>query len=830
MTAPASDGRLFDTPPPRRIEHAAIYDPIRDRMLVFAGRNSEYTPGTLVLPLDSEPAVWGDLTLGSGTSPALGGTYYGAYDEANDRMIVLGGDGYRIPQGYTWALNLTGVSRWSPVALAPLAPRSGPAVAYDSRHNRLLVFGGRRDTTNLNEVWSLDLANGSSWTQLNPTGVLPSGRLWSRAVYDPEADRLVVFGGAVRSGPHSLDGTNETWILDLAGAPTWTRMDTTATAPPISNSGVAVYDPVNRRMLLVGHSSTDDAGDLWSLSLVGPPQWSNLAVSGQLPPQRSGHSAVYDRLRERILVFGGTLAPLDAVDVDILDLRTQPSWGRLSTVERPQGRFGHATVHDFKRDRALVFGGVASSGFFGPSEYTNEVWSISLEDPTLIQRVEPLGVRPPPRHEPVGIYDPIGDRAVFFGGWTYPENYFDDTWTLSLANGPVWERVHPQGSPPPGRRAHAAAYDPMRHRMLVWGGGDASGPRDDLWALHLDEPMRWEHLEPAGIGPHARYFPSFTYDPVRDRVILFGGGWESQTASDIWSLELSNLQWLKLAPENALPPLSRHMAVYDPQHDQLLVHGGWDLDYDVLWMGPWTYGISLNSQPRLHTLRPPLPWPGSRAAHSCVFDPSRDRMVIWGGTDFGFSYNDGWSLRFDESTRHAAWLLGSRAAPDAVRLDWYLAGGSGTPAELERRHGDGGWISMGSMTADAGGQAHFEDRAVEAGGEYHYRVSLIGPEGPERSDEAAIVVPGGSGILLLGARPNPSSSVTPEIASWLPGAGGARLEIFDVRGRRVWASEIGDLGQGMHRIQPPGLTGPGVYFARMSRGSETQFARFVTLR
>ena len=811
------NGRWLDTPPPRRIQHAAIYDPLRDRMLVFGGRNSEYTPGTLVLPLDTGP-VWGFLPLGSGTPPPLGGVYDGVYDEPRDRMIVFGSGGYRVDPGFTWAMNLTGSTHWSPVGSGPLAPRQGAAVALDTRRNRLLVFGGR-DSVNLDEVWTLDLAGGSAWTRLHPQGTPPIGKFRARAVYDPEGDRLVVFGGAVETEPHYLENTNETWILDLAGTPTWSRLDSTANAPPAASIDPAVYDPVNERMLLVGQS-------VWSLSLVGPMQWTVLPVVGRTPLARYGQTAVYDRRRERVLVYGGTLTPRDPVDVDVLDLRNQPAWERLSSVERPRPRFGHATVHDLKRDRVLVFGGVASDGFLGDGDYTNEAWEISLADPTDIHRVQPSGTPPAPRHEPVGVYDPVGDRAVFFGGWTYPSNYFNDTWTLSLAAGPVWQHVLPQGTPPPARRADAAVYDPARHRMLVFGGGDDAGPRNDLWALHLDEPLRWEQLEPVGAPPPARYFPSFTYDPVRDRVVLYGGSLEGRTTNDIWSLELSDLRWAPLVPNGELPPLARHMTAYDPLHDQLLVHGGWDLDYDLLFMGPWTYAISLDAHPRLRVLWPPPPWPDARAAHSLVFDPSRERMVIWGGTDFGFSYNDAWTLQFDEPGRRPAWLLATRATPDAVRLDWYVADGAGNEVTLERRFGESGWIALGSATVDAGRQVHFEDRGVETGGEYRYRVSVVG----HASDEATIVVPGGSGIVLLGARPNPSASGVPEIAFWLPGGGEARLEVYDVRGRRVWSSPIGGLGQGVHRVQPEGVDAPGVYFARLIRGAEEQSTRFVTLR
>src|SRR5262245_10741237 len=473
-----SNGVWLDTPPPRRFLHAAIYDPLRDRMLVFGGEFSQFTAGTLALSLEGDPA-WSSLFPSGGSPPPLGRGYYGFYDSGRDRLIVFGGSGpYGGPLGLTWQLNLSSSPQWSALGASQLGPREGSAVAFDSKRDRCIVFGGR-DSVNNDEVWTLDVsAAGSSWTRLDVQGAHPLARAWSQALYDPEGDRLIVFGGTVEREPHILDATNETWVLDLAGTASWTELDTLALAPPALTTGVTVYDPVERRMLLVGHAAEEQASDLWELSLTDTLRWTKRSAVGILPIWRSGHTAVYDSKHDRILVFGGQLTPLDAVGVDVLSLRPQLAWSRLSSTELPRGRFGHATIHDWKRDRLLFFGGVASTGFFGPGEYVNETWSISLGDLTDIRRVQPTGDLPPPRHEPVGIYDPVEDRSVFFCGLTYPDNYFYDTWVLSFQQGSAWQRVYPLGDPPPPRRAHAATYDPVRRRMLLWGGYDDNGPRE----------------------------------------------------------------------------------------------------------------------------------------------------------------------------------------------------------------------------------------------------------------------------------------------------------------------------------------------------------------
>ena len=76
--------------------------------------------------------------------------------------------------------------------------------------------------------------------------------------------------------------------------------------------------------------------------------------------------------------------------------------------------------------------------------------------------------------------------------------------------------------PPSGRSEHTAIYDPVRDRMVVFGGYDGT-LRNDVWALSLSGSPAWSALAPAGSPPSARYGHTAIYDPVRDRMVVFGG-------------------------------------------------------------------------------------------------------------------------------------------------------------------------------------------------------------------------------------------------------------------------------------------------------------------
>ena len=140
--------------------------------------------------------------------------------------------------------------------------------------------------------------------------MLPHEWRFHQGIYDPVRDRLVVFGGHQTTcvGHHCQISTyfREVWAMNLGGTPTWTQVAVQGDPPPPLGRASVIYDPVRDRMIIFGGSALispyGSPGRAWALTLSGTPTWSVLAEPASNVLQRDGQSAVYDALRDRMVI------------------------------------------------------------------------------------------------------------------------------------------------------------------------------------------------------------------------------------------------------------------------------------------------------------------------------------------------------------------------------------------------------------------------------------------------------------------------------------------------------------------------------------------------
>jgi hypothetical protein len=273
--------------------------------------------------------------------------------------------------------------------------------------------------------------------------------------------------------------------------------------------------------------------------LVG--EWKLLAGPVD-PPSMVGHAAVHDAARHRMVVVNG----LNPRELWVLSLPAtgSPTWSRVDVQgsEFPPPRSLFAAVLDTANDRVIVFGGMLTYETAG-----NDVWSLSLADPPHWEQLHPSGAPPALRAEPAAVFDPVRRRVVLFGGGIdsdyAPRVFFSDTWSLDLEPEPHWTLLSPPGAAPGARKAAAAVRDPLTDRMILFGGytpnqyGNRSG-YDDTWALSLSGDAKWEKL-PVTATPGIREEALAVLEPLARRIVLTGGnGACAGGATDTWTLPL----------------------------------------------------------------------------------------------------------------------------------------------------------------------------------------------------------------------------------------------------------------------------------------------------
>src|SRR5688572_468379 len=284
-----------------------------------------------------------------------------------------------------------------------------------------------RAVTNIDGVWSA----------LDGAAAAPSARREYAAVYDRVHRRYVMFAGFTNQLGGGYFLFNQVWTLDLdQETPEWAFVSIPGTVPGGRHSPQWGYDPARNRLLVFGGYGSHLPGhpyaylnDIWELKLNGNPSWTELTPSGTAPGGRLAGTAVFDVLHQRFVGFGGTAGL--PVDTWQLDLKGQPVWSTVPTSgTEPPGSYGMTSIFDAKRNRMVVFGGSTSADYFGVH---NNVWELDLQaDTPQWRQLNPTGTLPAARRSLTSVFDPVRDRMVIFGGWDGqsddPSSFLSDTW------------------------------------------------------------------------------------------------------------------------------------------------------------------------------------------------------------------------------------------------------------------------------------------------------------------------------------------------------------------------------------------------------------------
>lgn len=338
--------------------------------------------------------------------------------------------------------------------------------ALDATHGRIIVYGGNiaapvmciPSTMLVDETWAFHL-DCNSWEQLAPDPS-PGVRARHATTVDTTRDRMIVFGGRRRAGTTSYTLLNDVWAFDFA-TDTWEQLVTTGTGPT--------------------------------------PRWAP--------------TAVYDSVRDRVLVFGGnpstdSLSYTGSADLFALDVATG-AWSRITATGGPSARLFHAAV---AVDRQMVVYGGTNS-FDGP--FFGDTYAFDMDADTWA-RVAASG--PDVRFGAQVYGDAAGGRMILVAGHDGTNlGNRNDMHALDLASG-TWTELHPGDTPsgmaagmcdfpadfttpeegaPERRYSFVAAQDATTG--YVFGGKTDCGNVNDVWAFPLDTGA-WTKLRPSTGG------------------------------------------------------------------------------------------------------------------------------------------------------------------------------------------------------------------------------------------------------------------------------------------------------------------------------------------
>jgi hypothetical protein len=230
--------------------------------------------------------------------------------------------------------------------------------------------------------------------------------------------------------------------------------------------------------------------------------WQRVTEGG--PPGRILGAAAYDENRNVLILYGGRPVDLGKCSQETWEWDGE-NWEQKD-VPAPTACDHVKMVFDAASGESILFSGL------DPSESpVNETWSWNGEEWRLLSEAGPES-----RGHFGFVYDPNHEQILLYGGYT--SSATDEFWVWKEG---AWEQID---FPGPGTLSHLGmTNDTSANALYIFGGATSrstfSSLTDKTWVL---SGGRWGELSAAN-SPFRRGSPSMSYDPLRERIVLFGG-------------------------------------------------------------------------------------------------------------------------------------------------------------------------------------------------------------------------------------------------------------------------------------------------------------------
>jgi N-acetylneuraminic acid mutarotase len=484
-----------------------------------------------------------------------------AYDTKNDVFLLFGGAGKRDnATGGTHASNETWIfsgATWAQRFPATVPPARSVHTMVAGEEGRIYMFGGRQESldadvlpTLLNDLWMWENDN---WTRIDENSATrPSGRQFTGLTFDSDRDVLVLFGGQLFGGEDNDDlvANFETWEFNLASGQ-WSEV--VADEPPVAKPNL-VYDPAAKKVFMIGVTNDPSVQPLMYSYDTAAKTWTKLTPPKL--PTCTNEAHVFRQNNGRLVLFGGFCQTGTSSSEEVFEY-DGATWNKL-TVGFAQRGIGQATTWDPDKERAVIFGGAVISQPAIITSFTN------VYEDLLFRAVPETQSQPPARSLMAFDLDPRRDRLVMFGGLTeFTGEFVHDFWAFQ--NGRWFAGTNSITAPAGGCDNPLSALDTDRNKLVILCQGS------DVWEF---DGTTWKEFTALDPVPNARRFAAMVYDQKLKKTVLFGGFLNNNYRNDTWTWD--GTKWVELDIDNDdRPPHRGTMAMwYDPLAQKTILYGG----------------------------------------------------------------------------------------------------------------------------------------------------------------------------------------------------------------------------------------------------------------
>lgn len=553
------------------------------------------------------------------------------------------------------------------------ARRDGAQVVYDTAHGDILLFGGvANDGSYLDDTW---VFISGRWSEMFPAHS-PLPRYDGSIVDDANRHQVVLFGGAACVDPacDAAAVAGDTWTWDGSD---WTQLSPASSPAPRWLAGM-VYDDATQRTYLYGgclEACATESSEVWSWNGT---TWS-LITADAAPGARAAVQMSYDAARGDVVLFGGSQPQTSATHVDLGDTWTfdGTAWTQPSPPVSPEGREGGGMAYDATRHAVVLYGGYSAQEPLNANAFHQDTWTWDGSKWTQQQ----TATTPGRDEDPSLVFDPSTGSDVLIGGVLFSIPVFlqssgagiliteKETWTLDASG---WSEVAPTW--PDDRSQDSLVYDPATGNAVLTGGFCLDQPTwwcNDMWtwdgarwtqpgvifggnlvaydaasgqlvafagtAAYTWDGTRWtEHHNVLPADPYGQlFFPVIASDPS-GHVIVFGGTTYDTSGRETdhqETLRWNGSGWDTLSPATSPPGRQLAQMALDPATGTTVLYGGIGCTPALFGCSTTYDGDTWTWDGSVWTQRHPASAPVNRAFASLAFDPSNQRLVLFGGIE-----------------------------------------------------------------------------------------------------------------------------------------------------------------------------------------------------